>query len=280
MTDGIMKAAAMNAKGLFSAVKTISGTLQIMHRGDSVTHETSNKHNNTLNIVFYMRVRNLIVKRLLQVEEDSKVCVIHLLTPNIWEYMFKRKYLLFGHACILSCVNKHLRQVMINRIVFEPTLDRFAKCRSIFSSELCQLCWLDNIRLIPAAWNWHLRQNPLPVCHACLKESCWEKTIPNDTYKALWKAFCSDRKSWKWHPDNIESSFDVHPLIVEAFFKECVFPKVLPNLGSALVESCAKKLVKIIASKASIGDKKESEATIRSILTRTPFVACVMIESK
>ena len=218
--------------------------------------------------------------RLKQVEEDSKVCVIHLLTPNIWEYMFKRKYLLFGHACILSCVNKHLRYVMMNRVVFEPMLDRFSKFRSVFSKDLCQQCWSDTTYLIPAAWNWHLCRNPLPVCHACLKESCWENTVPNDTYRSLWKAFCGDRKLWKWHPDNIESSFDVHPIIVEAFVKECVFPKVLPSLGSALIERCAKKLVRLIASKAPMGDKEKAEATIKSVLTRTAFVACVMIESK
>lgn len=223
-----------------------------------------------------MRVR----KRLLEIIEEKEKSVIHLLTPNIWEYMFKQRYLLFGHACILSCVNKHLRHVMMNRVVFEPMLDRFAKCRSTFSSDLCQLCWLDTTCLIPPAWNWHMRRNPLPVCHACLKEFCWNNTVPNDTYRSLWKAFCGDKKLWKWLPNNNDSSFDVHPVIVEAFVKECVFPKVLPNLGSALVEKCAGKLVKLIASKAPMSDTEKAEATIRSVLTRTPFVACVMIESK
>ena len=231
-----------------------------------------------------MRVSRYVLKRLRDQEEEGVVVVfgdISRLNANIWEHIFKRRYLLFGDACRLACVSKHLRRVITCQVVYAPKMCKFYEAREQFEvGNVCQVCWNDNFALVPLAWNWHMTRNPVPVCHACVERGCWTKSVSNDTYRKLWH-FYGCPSHWKWRLSNILSDFDVNPAVIEAFLKECVFPVELPaNLLNKhqVVEALARRVTKLLVSKPlPSGDAK---VFMHSLLNETPLVPSVVIGQK
>lgn len=221
----------------------------------------------------------MFLKRLrLEEEEKEKPCgLIDLLTTDIWEYMFKRRILLFGHACVLACINRRLRYIMTTRITFEPMLERFNESRKLFRNIYCQSCWTDEYVLTPPAWNWHLSVNPLPVCHGCLDESCWKSVIANDTVQRIISAYTLNSViPWKWQWENIRSEFDILPVIFESFVMARVLPQELPG---DVCRQHGQPIARALASMLSahpLDQRTDAREFISALLNRTALVPALL----
>lgn len=204
--------------------------------------------------------------RLKRPREDGEVeCKgdINKLTRHIWEYMFKRGFLEFGHAVILSCLSRHLRYIMMQCVTYAPCLEKFLDCQARFMESTCQRCEKGEYPLVPAAWNWHANRNPVPICSDCFDKSEGQ-SVSNDTFRAL-KSDYEVPSHWKWE---LQSMFDVHPVVFKAFLKQVILPVEMPICGSAL-DHVAALVTKVLSTKPL---KHDARRVLHSILHETPLV--------
>lgn len=227
-----------------------------------------------------MRVRDLARKRLRveesveQVQQDYTT----LLTADIWEHMFKQRHLEFGHAVVLSTVNKRLRHILTQRVTYYPMQSKYKEARKAFETIVCQSCWNDMHDLEPRMWNFHRCKNPIETCTDC-GNVC--EYIPARVYSILVRAYGAHEK-YIWNTQEVSGWFTqpdmgkIPAFIFEAMLKAFVIPKELPTLAptSHIVGHVCKFLSNVFKSYKAPKDVVEH---VQYILRRSPLVPSVCI---
>lgn len=215
-----------------------------------------------------------MLKRKFETETVVVTGKIELLTQDIWDYMFKNRMLYFGHAIILSGVSKRLRHIM-KTLIFAPTFERFDESLIQFQTNVCQMCFEDNVTLIPKAWLLHISKNPMPVCQSCIADA--SNCMVDKVYRRMLAAYCEGQTmGFKWQLQHVvREGHGVHMHVVKEFIKTFIIPAELPELPneSRLIDRIVDELVKLI-----LPSIKNVKSFFKETLRRSPLVPALLID--